>query len=141
MKTNKTTIVKRFLETAVACDWEKLETFCHEDFSVRESDALSYAGIYKGIDGFRKLARLIFVDSFKDFKVEPEYYAEGDNHVLLLANISGIGKDTGIAFSTQVAEIYHFDEGLIREIQPFYWDPQLINRVLATNSEVQVQIQ
>ncbi len=136
MNLDKINIVKCFLETAIDCDWKKLEGYCHERFLVRESDALPFAGVYMGIDGFRKLARVIFIDSFKDFKVEPQYFAEGDNHVLLLANISGFGKDTGIAFSTQVAEIYHFDDGLIKEIQPFYWDTQLINKVLATNSQV-----
>jgi len=135
MKSVKTDIVKSFLETAVACDWKKLESFCHQQFLVREADSLPYAGVYKGIEGFRKLARLIFIDSFNDFKVEPQYYAEGDSHVLLLANISGVGKDTGIPFTTQVAEIYHFDDDLIKEIQPFYWDTELINRVLATKSK------
>ncbi len=130
----KTDIVKQFLETAIDCDWQKLDNFCHEKFAVRESDALPYAGVYQGVDGFRKLAKLIFIDSFKDFKVEPQYYAEGDNQVLLLANISGIGKETGIPFSSQVAEIYLFEDNLIKEIQPFYWDTKLINDVLATNA-------
>jgi ketosteroid isomerase-like protein len=134
MKSSKTDIVKQFLETAIACDWEKLAGYCHEQFSVRESDALPYAGVHQGIDGFRKLARLIFIDSFKDFKVEPQYYAEGDNHVLLFAVISGVGKETGIPFSTEVAEIYLFEDDLIKEIQPFYWDTKLINDVLATDA-------
>lgn len=134
MIANKTDVVKQFLQTAVACDWEKLERFYHPQFLVRESEALPYAGLYEGIDGFRKLARLIFLELFNDFKVEPQFYAEGDNHVLLLANISGTGKKTGIYFSSQVAEIYHFEDGLIKEIQPFYWDSKLINDVLATGS-------
>ena len=130
MNSCKTDIVKRFLETAIECDWQKLGSFCHEKFAVRESDALPYAGVYRGVDGFRQLAKMIFVDLFKDFKVEPQYYAEGDNQVLLLAAISGTGKKTGIPFSSQVAEIYLFEGDLIREIQPFYWDTQLINDVI-----------
>lgn len=133
MNSGKTDIVKNFLQTAIACDWEKLDSYCHDQFSVRESDALPYAGVYHGIDGFRKLARFIFKESFRDFKVEPQWYAEGDNHVLLSAAISGVGVKTGIPFSSEVAEVYHFEDNLIREIQPFYWDTQLINDVLATN--------
>jgi hypothetical protein len=30
-----------------------------------------------------------------------------------------------------VAEIYWFENDLIKEIQPFYWDTKLINDVLA----------
>ena len=134
MHSCNTDIVKQFLDTAIDRDWQKLDSFCHEKFVVRESDALPYAGVYQGVDGFRQLAKVIFIDSFKDFKVEPQYYAEGDNQVLLLANISGIGKETGIPFSSQVAEIYLFEDGLIKEIRPFYWDTKLINDVLATNA-------
>jgi uncharacterized protein len=130
MKSSKTDIVKKFLDTAVTCNWVKLESFCHKEFSVRESDSLPYAGVYKGVDGFRKLASIIFIDSFEEFKVTPRYFAEGDNHVLLLAEISGVGKKTNISFSSEVAEIYHFEENLIKEIQPFYWDSKLINDVL-----------
>lgn len=134
MHSCNTDIVKQFLDTAIDRDWQKLDSFCHEKFVIRESDALPYAGVYQGVDGFRQLAKVIFIDSFKDFKVEPQYYAEGDNQVLLLANISGIGKKTGIPFSSQVAEIYLFEDGLIKEIRPFYWDTKLINDVLATNA-------
>ncbi|NKB39106.1 MAG: hypothetical protein GKR93_18395 [Gammaproteobacteria bacterium] len=128
MTSDKTTIVKAFLAAAVEADWEKLQQYRHPDFQVTESEALPYAGVYKGVDGFRKLVKLIFIELFDDFKVEPECFAEGDNHVLLLANISGVGKNTGIGFSSQVAEIYHLDNQLIKEIQPFYWDTQLITR-------------
>lgn len=134
MKANKTDIVKQFLQTAIASDWEKLESFCHQQFRVRESEALPYTGVYEGIDGFRKLTKLIFIESFKDFKVDPQNYAEGDKHVLLIAGISGVGKKTGISFSSEVAEIYHFEDGLIKEIQPFYWDSKLINDVLGIKS-------
>ena len=134
MHSCNTDIVKQFLDTAIDRDWQKLDSFCHEIFVVRESDALPYASVYQGVDGFRQLAKVIFIDSFKDFKVEPQYYAEGDNQVLLMANISGIGKETGIPFSSQVAEIYLFEDDLIKEIRPFYWDTKLINDVLATNA-------
>ncbi|MBT7951800.1 MAG: nuclear transport factor 2 family protein [Gammaproteobacteria bacterium] len=135
MKSSKAEIVKKFLDTAVACNWEKLENFCHEEFSVRESDSLPYAGVYKGIDGFRKLASIIFIDSFEEFKVAPQYFSEGDKHVLLVAKISGVGKKTNISFSSEVAEIYHFEENLIKEIQPFYWNSKLINDVLGLDSD------
>ena len=134
MKSRKTDIVKTFLDTAIACDWGKLENYCHENFSVRESDSLPYAGVYKGVDGFRKLARIIFVDSFENFKVVPQYFSESENHVLLHATISGVGLETGISFSSELAEIYHFENELIKEIQPFYWDSRLINKVLGTIS-------
>jgi len=134
MNSCKTDVVKRFLQTAIDCDWQKLGSFCHEKFVVRESDALPYAGVYQGVDGFRQLAKVIFTDSFRDFKVEPQYFAEGDNQVLLMAAISGIGKETGIPFSSRVAEVYLFEDDLIKEIQPFYWDTKLINDVLATNA-------
>ncbi len=130
MNSCKTDTVKQFLESAVACDWERLGTYCHEQFLVRESNALSYAGVYHGVDGFRKLARLIFVDSFREFQVEPQWYAEGEDHVLLLAAISGVGNNTGLPFSSQVAEIYLFENNLIKEIQPFYWDTKLVNEVM-----------
>jgi ketosteroid isomerase-like protein len=126
----KTDIVKSFLETAIARDWKKLATYCHANFTVRESDALPYAGVYRGIEGFRSLARLIFIESFKDFRVEPQHYSEGDDHVVLLAAISGVGKKSGIPFSSHLAEIYWFENDLITEIQPFYWDTRLINDVL-----------
>jgi len=131
----RTDIVKSFLEAAVARDWNKLATYCHAEFAVRESDALPYAGVYRGIEGFRRLARLIFIESFKDFRVEPQSYSEGDDYVVLLAAISGVGKQSGIPFSSQLAEIYWFENDLIIEIQPFYWDTRLINDVL-TDSQV-----
>lgn len=134
MNSHKTEVVKQFLQTAIDCDWQKLGSFCHEEFVVRESNALPYAGVYQGVAGFRQLVKLIFIDSFRDFKVEPQYYAEGDNQVLLMAAISGIGKATGISFSSRVAEVYLFEGDLIKEIQPFYWDTNLINDVLATNA-------
>ena len=131
MTARKTDVVKLFLQAAMDRDWDRLGSYCHPSFRVTESDALPYAGVYRGVDGFRQLARIIFSDSFTDFTVTPEYYLEGDDQVLLMAAISGVGKPTGIAFASHVAEIYLFEDGLIREIRPFYWDPKLINRVLA----------
>lgn len=130
MISTKTEAVKLFLQAARECDWDKLETYCHEEFQVRESEALPFAGIYKGVDGFRKLARLIFIDSFSEFNVVPKYFTEDESHVLLIADISGIGKKSGIQFVSELVEIYHFEQDLIKEIQPYYWDGDLINDVV-----------
>ncbi len=97
---------------------------------MRESEALPYAGEYHGVDGFRALARRIFIELFRDFQVEPRFYTEGEDHVVVLVDIKGYGRKTGTPFSTQLAEVYLFENNLIKEIRPYYWDTRLINQVL-----------
>lgn len=57
---NKIETIKKLYSSAVFGKWDEFEEYIHEDFSIKESDALPYAGRYKGAEEFRNLVRTVF---------------------------------------------------------------------------------
>lgn len=125
---SKIKIAKRLYASAVAENWEEFEKCVHPDFVVRESAALPYAGIYKGVEGFRGLVRTVFT-RFHRLNAEPGNYMEGDDYVAAIVSLRGKGKQTGGNFETSVVELFRFKDGKVIEISPYYWDQQLINEI------------
>lgn len=125
---NKIDIAKRIYACAVAGDWPGMEAYLHPDFAVVESASLPYAGTYKGVDGFREVARTVFT-FFDRLAVEPRHYLEGDSHVVALVTIKGRGRYNGDFFESDLLELFRFEGDKVIEIKPYYWDQQLIRDV------------
>jgi len=125
---NKTEIAERLYASAVAEDWEEFEKWIHPDFVVRESPALPYGGTYRGAQGFRDVVRTVFT-RFQRLEAEPGNFMEGDDYVAAIVMLRGKGKQTGETFETSAVELFHFKNGRVIEILPYYWDQQLINEI------------
>ncbi|NIM69795.1 MAG: hypothetical protein GTN86_04050 [Xanthomonadales bacterium] len=125
---SKIEIAKRLYAAAAAEEWDEFAQWIHPEFVIRESAALPYAGSYQGVDGFRQLVRAVFTH-FHRLYAEPGHYMEGEDHVAAIVRLHGTGKRSGRAFETSVLELFRFRDGLVVEILPYYWDPQLIHEL------------
>lgn len=130
---SKIKIAERLYACAVDEDWEEFEKYLHPDFVIRESAALPYAGVYRGVQGFRDVVRRVFT-GFHRLYAEPGHFMEGDEHVAAIVVLSGTAKRTGREFETSVLELFQFKDGKVIEILPHYWDQQLINELLGNHN-------
>jgi ketosteroid isomerase-like protein len=112
----------RFVDALFKNDWDTMSTLVHPDFELREPDALSYGGIYKGLDGFRKCWELI-----PEAGLQTEYlntlrcfFTEDPDSIIVELETRGTVKQTGEKFASKVMEQFDFKDGLIVAIV-LYW--------------------
>ena len=128
MTTNNIAIAKQLYAYAIEANWDEFAKLCHPDFAVRESPSLSYAGEYRGLDGFKEILGIV-MGHYSNFEMEPTCYTGGDNYVIALVSFSGTGIKTGKEFKSELAEVFRFEDGKVIEIKPFYWDPIMLNEI------------
>ncbi len=127
-------IVLAFLDASRRGDEEVMKGLLDPDVEVIEADSLPYGGVSKGADGFLKLIRRVF-KTWENTEVSVhQVLAEGD-HVVLLAEMSGRGRESGKAFSMPIAEVWRLQDGKIREVRPFYFDTKLLHDVWSDSSD------
>ena len=124
----KVEIAKKFYEFSASEQKEQFESLLHSDFRVIEAENMPYAGIYKGAEGFREIVSIVF-SYFAELRVEPVFYTEGDDHVIALVKLAGVGKAAGQAFESNLLEVFRFEGDKIIEIRPYYWDQDLIKNL------------
>lgn len=125
----KIDVVKQLYASAAEGDWEAFASYCREDVVIREAPSTPYPGEYRGMDGFRAIFQRVFVETFAHFEAAPIDFTEGEDHVIVIVQVSGVGKKTGRPFSMPLAEVYRFEGGEVAEILPFYWDPALLDEI------------
>jgi uncharacterized protein len=117
---------ERFVAALAAGDFDTMGTMLHPDFVVVEADGLPYAGIYRGLDGWRALSRAV-VETWAGFSIRPiAFLGETSNTFVVRFAISGRSRKTGNAFETTVLELWQFRDGLLAAIDPYYWDTHLL---------------
>jgi uncharacterized protein len=104
---------------------ERALQYLHPEVEVIEADSLPYAGIYRGHDGFRRLAATMKeLWEFKPGKTF-EFVATGDRVVVLTLG-RAVARATGIEVEWRLSEVCTLREGLIVEVRPFYYDTAAI---------------
>ncbi|MBT3459955.1 MAG: nuclear transport factor 2 family protein [Halieaceae bacterium] len=119
------TMVKTFYRAAPQADWPEVIPLLHPDFEIIESPALPFSGRYCGLEGLKILGRTL-VANYSRFDATPKFFYEGSEGVIARVALSAVVRSGGRSFDTEIAECFGFTDGLIREIHPFYWNPQLL---------------
>ncbi|MBX3509556.1 MAG: nuclear transport factor 2 family protein [Hyphomonadaceae bacterium] len=106
-----------------------LAALVHPDFELIEPSGVPYEGTYRGVDGWRKLARAV-VEAWEDFQVEPiAFPGESTDTFTVHLKLSGKSRKTGRPFSMSVLELWKFRDGKLIELCPHYFDTHLLAKI------------
>jgi ketosteroid isomerase-like protein len=111
--------VRDLYAATMAGNWATAEAMLTEDFFVTEADTLPMAGVYRGRTGLQQLfTKVMSIASVKDLQIH-QITAGGDSVVVLLDLVLDCTPEE----RAPIAEVFHFRDGLICEIKPYYFDP------------------
>ncbi len=110
-------------------DKAALAEMVHPDFELIEPTGVPYEGTFRGLDGWRKLARAV-VEAWEDFKVEPiAFPGESESTFVVHLRLSGRSRKTGNPFDMSVLELWSFRDGKLVSISPHYFDTNLLAKI------------
>lgn len=114
----------RFVEALFRNDWDTIATLVHPEFELREPAALSYGGIYKGIEGFRHCWELIPQAGLKTEHLDTLrcFFTDDPDSIIVELETRGTVTQTGEKFSSKVMEQFDFKDGLIVAIVLYWFD-------------------
>lgn len=116
----------RFRKALNSGDFDTQSSMLSPDFVVTEAAGLPYSGTYRGAEGWKELATAV-VRTWSGFRLEfLEYVGETESTLVVRFAISGTSRKTGRSFESTVMELWRFENGLLSEILPYYWDTQLL---------------
>lgn len=122
-------IVNEMYAALPAQDFDTYQSHMHPDFCVVEADCLPYAGTFSGMDGFQKLVGVVF-GMFSEFIPEVTDMAVSDNRVMVWVDMTLTGAKSGKTVKMPMIEVFAFEGEKVKEIRPFYFDPDLINSIV-----------
>lgn len=122
--------VERFYQFALAGDTAGINSLLHPQFIGYEADGLPYAGTYHGVEGWWHLVQTVY-STWKDFTPEIQYIMTDDSgqRVGAMLKISGADITSGEKFQSTLFELWGFQDGLISEVRPYYWDTQMLSEI------------
>ncbi len=114
--------VRQFQQAIGQGDWDAAAQVLAPDVVFHEAPTLPFGGDHHGVDGYRKLA-----DTFAglaDFEFSPmmELLTTDQGVVVVRGAFTVTGKATGRSATTPFAEFYLVKDGLIADVDVFYWD-------------------
>ncbi len=119
-------IVQAVFAASADKDWTTVKSYLHDDIQVIEADSLPYAGVFEGPDNFVKLNQMVF-NTWADAVNTIDHIVADGEHVVILGNMSGRGKETGQAFSVPLAAVWRLQDGKVVEVRPFYFDTKVMH--------------
>ena len=119
-------IVQAVFDASAKEDWNTVKSLLDDDIQVFEADSLPYAGVFKGPDNFIKLNQTVF-NTWADANHRIDHIVADGEHVVILGNMEGRGKETGQAFSVPLAAVWRLRDGKVVEVRPFYFDTKAMH--------------
>lgn len=120
---------ERFMSATRTGDKATLAEMVHPDFELIEPTGVPYEGTYRGLDGWRKLARAV-VDAWEDFEVKPiAFLGESNETLTIQLRLAGRSRKTGQTFNMSVLELWTFRDGKVTSISPHYFDTHLLAKI------------
>lgn len=110
-----------------------LATAFHPDVVVHEPSSVPYCGDWNGLHGIATL--LCQMDRcFSDMRVQDLQCAGTEAHLYVSCNLFLTARATGITIQQPFVEILRFENGLLLEGRPYYFDTTEIGRALGHES-------
>lgn len=129
MSQDNVRIVQAVYEAGMRGDLPALLEHLDPEVVTYESDALPYAGVYRGHAGFVQLMERIFGLFRLDLRVD-EFVDSGDR-VVALVNGQFIPQDGSAPIPVEIAECWTLRGHKIVEVRPYYWNPELLKQYAA----------
>lgn len=117
----------KWIPALAALDVEGINALLHPDFKLHEPDGIPYNGTYVGKDGFWGLWDK-FLATWTDVAIEDHHIFEStaEKSCAVMMSLSAKSSQTGKSFKTSLIEYYRFEDGLIIEIKPYYFDTKML---------------
>lgn len=97
---------------------------------MRQPDSLPYGGVWEGHSGFEQWM-LAFGAVWKSLTVtDPVFFPSGSDVIFVRSTVHATARANGSALTWPLLQMISVKDGLIREIQPFYWDTAAITKAL-----------
>ena len=124
--------VQAMFDAMAAGDFELMKTFLHPDVVVTEAECLPYAGVHRGPDAYIQLVHTV-VNTWDDLQLSVNAMVEDSNLVFVMSEFAGKNK-AGTAFNMPMTEVFHFTDGKVSEVRPYYFDTHQLARLHAQQS-------
>ena len=80
------------------------------DIEWHEPDPSPEAGTHQGRDSFERFFRS-WIESFEDFRIEPEQVVERDQRLIAVVRQTGRGRSSGVEISARLAHVWTVVDG------------------------------
>ena len=130
-QSNKEKVQAMFDAMAVG-DFELMKTYLHPEVVVTEAECLPYAGIHRGPDGYIRLVEKV-VGTWDDLQLSVNAMAQEGDLVFVMSEFAGKNK-AGVAFNMPMTEVFHFTDGKVSEVRPYYFDTHQLAELHAQQS-------
>ncbi|WP_237360882.1 nuclear transport factor 2 family protein [Rhizobium phaseoli] len=101
----------------------------HTEVVVHEPTSVPYAGDWRGLAGVAELMHLMS-ETFSTFEVENLTCSGPPASMHVSCTLRMVSRKTGISVSQPFAQLLRFQEGLLIEATPFYFDTDEIKAAL-----------
>lgn len=91
-------------------DLSGVRALLHPDLEWQEDPASPEAGVHRGRDTFERFLRS-WLESFDDFRIEPEEIIEDGDRLIALVHQSGKGRASGIGVEVRIAHVWTVEDG------------------------------
>lgn len=129
MSQDNVRIVQTVHEAGARGDLPTVLAHVAPDFVGYESDALPYAGAYRGPEGFAQLLERIFGLFRVDIRADA--YVDAGDRVVALVKGQFVPQDGGAPIPVEIAEHWTLRDHKIVEVRPYYWNPKPIDQYVA----------
>ncbi|KAL6915672.1 hypothetical protein FSST1_007167 [Fusarium sambucinum] len=120
-------------------DFSGMAATLSPEVKLRQTSGLPYAGDYVGPEGFQKWA-VDMASYFDKLDVQnPEVFErEGSNRIISLSYLYLRVRKTGEELKYPLCQVMTMDleAGVIKSIQPFYWDVHALNKAIGHTPEI-----
>ncbi|KAH8670079.1 hypothetical protein BGZ61DRAFT_115076 [Ilyonectria robusta] len=114
-------------------DFSGIAALLAPNFSLEQTSALPYAGVFTGAEGMQDWIRRM-ADYFDvvDVKSPEIFEQQGSGRIVVLSNVHFRVRKTGedLVFPFCQAVTVDLENGTMVHMRPFYWDVQEVNRAL-----------
>lgn len=111
-------------------DMTTMEALLAPDFAIYEAEGLPYAGVYRGIEGWRDLLGRIGAIWSTMIPVVRHFIGDGC-HFAVLMDVTLVSVATGRTLETSVFELWTVEDGKVKEIRPHYWDTAAVAAIVS----------
>lgn len=109
-------------------DYGEMEALFHPDIVGRQGPSVPFPGEWKGREGVRKFFE-VFTDTWATLDLSDINHFVGEAGVAVTLRMRATARNTGKLLDTRVAHVFMIENGLIREINVFYFDPVQVKAV------------
>ncbi|MGV9797870.1 nuclear transport factor 2 family protein [Mycobacterium sp. NPDC003449] len=107
-------------------DFSIIAAVLHPDCVMHQPDSLPYGGRWQGHDGFERWMTAFGAAWSTLVVTDPTFYVSGTDVVFVRSTVHATARANGAALSWPLLQMITVKDGLILEMQPFYWDTAAI---------------